>query len=178
MIPPLAHLGQVGVMLMSPAHRVSERIEVPRRHRNPVEIRTDKLNSGAARFSADHRQPRRRCLRDDHSPGLEAARQDERAVGRTWSAEQKAAIVAESIGGSESVSAVARQHGLTATQLLTWRRQMRGRSVMAKERLSFASVVVNSAAIEIEYGGATIRVPTGSDAATVRAVLQAVKAMA
>ena len=49
---------------------------------------------------------------------------------------------------------------------------------MAKERLSFASVVVNSAAIEIEYGGATIRVPPGSDVVTVRAVLQAVKAMA
>jgi transposase len=97
---------------------------------------------------------------------------------RTWSAEQKAAIVAESVGGSESVSAVARRHGLTPPQLFAWRRQARGQSVMAKERLSFASVVVNSAAIEIEYGGAVIRVPAGSDAATVRAVLQAVKAMA
>jgi transposase len=97
---------------------------------------------------------------------------------RTWSAEQKAAIVAESIGGSESVSAVARRHGLTPPQLFAWRRQVRGRSVMAKDRLSFASVVVNSAAIEIEYGGAVIRVPAGSDAVTVRAVLQAVKAMA
>jgi len=97
---------------------------------------------------------------------------------RTWSAEQKAAIVAESIGGSESVSAVARRHGLTPPQLFGWRRQARGRSVMAQERLSFASVVVGSAAIEIEYGGAVIRVPAGSDAATVRAVLQAVKALA
>jgi hypothetical protein len=49
---------------------------------------------------------------------------------------------------------------------------------MVKERLSFASVVVNSAAIEIEYGGATIPVPAGTDAVTARAVLQAVKAMA
>jgi|EndMetStandDraft_4_1072995.scaffolds.fasta_scaffold315781_2 transposase len=97
---------------------------------------------------------------------------------RTWSAAQKAAIVAESVGGSESVSAVARRHGLTPPQLFAWRRQAQGRSVMAKERLSFASVVVNSAAIEIEYGGAVIRVPAGSDAATVRAVLQAVKALA
>ena len=97
---------------------------------------------------------------------------------RTWSAAQKAAIVAESVGGSESVSAVARRHGLTPPQLFAWRRQARGQSVMAKEHLSFASVVVNSAAIEIEYGGAVIRVPAGSDAATVRAVLQAVKALA
>ncbi|WP_444778646.1 transposase [Reyranella sp.] len=76
------------------------------------------------------------------------------------------------------MSAVARRHGPTPTQLFAWRRQARGRSVMAKERLSFASVVVNSAVIEIEYGGAVIRVPAGSDAATVRAVLQAVKALA
>src|SRR5262245_34732501 len=75
---------------------------------------------------------------------------------RRWSAEQKAAIVAESMGGNESVSSVARRHGLTVPQLFAWRRQMRGRSVLAKERLSFASVVVGSAAIEIEYGEATI----------------------
>ncbi len=49
---------------------------------------------------------------------------------------------------------------------------------MAKEWLSFASVVVNSAVIESADGGAVIRVPAGSDAATVRAVLQAVKALA
>lgn len=95
---------------------------------------------------------------------------------RTWSAEQKAAILAESDEGS--VSAVARRHGLTPPQLFAWRRQARGRSMMAKDRLSFASVVVSSAAIEIEYVGATIRVPAGSDASTVRAVLQAVKAVA
>jgi transposase len=94
---------------------------------------------------------------------------------RTWSAEQKAAIVAESDGGS--VSAVARRHGLTPPQLFAWCRQARGKFVM-KERLSFASVVVSSAVIEIEYVGATIRVPAGSDASTVLAVLQAVKATA
>jgi len=96
---------------------------------------------------------------------------------RTWSAEQKAAIVAESLGGAESVSAVARRHGLTATQLFTWRRQARGGSVVAKEQLSFASVVVSAVPIEIEFGGATIRVAAGSDAATLQAVLQAIKAL-
>jgi transposase len=97
---------------------------------------------------------------------------------RSWSAEQKAEIVAESLAAGTSVSAVARRHGLTAQQLFTWRRQMRGQSVVGKERLSFASVVVSAVPIEIELGGATIRVPAGSDAATLRAVLQAVKAMA
>jgi transposase len=98
---------------------------------------------------------------------------------RSWSAEQKAAIVAESVASGTSVSAVARRHGLTAQQLFTWRRQMRGRSVVGKERLSFASVVVVSAVpIEIAFGGATIRVSAGSDAATLQAVLQALKAVA
>jgi transposase len=97
---------------------------------------------------------------------------------RSWSAEQKVEIVAESLAAGASVSAVARRHGLTAQQLFTWRRQMRGQSVVGKERLSFASVVVSAVPIEIELGGATIRVPAGSDAVTLRAVLQAVKAMA
>lgn len=97
---------------------------------------------------------------------------------RAWSAEQKAQIVAESLAGGESVSAVARRHGLTAQQLFTWRRQARSSSVVDKDRLSFASVVVAAAPIEIEFGGVTIRVPVGSDAATLRAVLQAIKAVA
>ena len=97
---------------------------------------------------------------------------------RTWSAEQKAQIVAESLAGRGSVSAVARRHGLTAQQLFTWRRQARGGSLTSDGRLSFASVVVSAAPIEIEFGGTTIRVAAGSDAATLRAVLQAIKAVA
>ena len=96
---------------------------------------------------------------------------------RSWSDDQKARIVAESLGGSESVSAVARRHGLTPQQLFTWRRQGHGGSVVRHGGMSFASVVVAPAAIEIEYGGATIRVSAGSDAATLRAVLQALKAV-
>jgi len=97
---------------------------------------------------------------------------------RTWSAEQKAAVVAESLAGAESVSAVARRHGLTPSQLFGWRRQAGSRSVVSQERLSFASVVVGVSPIEIAFGGATIRVSPGSDAATLRAVLQALKAVA
>lgn len=97
---------------------------------------------------------------------------------RSWSAEQKAQIIAESVAGRESVSAVARRHGLTAQQLFTWRRQARGLSVAGNDRLSFASVVVSPVPIEIEFGGARIRVSSGSDAATLQAVLQAIKAVA
>ena len=97
---------------------------------------------------------------------------------RSWSNEEKARIVGESLGVGESVSAVARRHGLTPQQLFAWRRQGHGRAVVRPGGMSFASVVVSPAAIEIEYGGATIRVSAGSDAATLQAVLQALKAVA
>jgi transposase len=44
---------------------------------------------------------------------------------RAWTAEQKAQIIAESCEGSETVSAVARRHGLTPQQLFGRRRQAR-----------------------------------------------------
>ena len=87
---------------------------------------------------------------------------------RSWSDDQKARIIAESRGGGESVSAVARRHGLTPQQLFAWRRQGQGGTVVGPGGLSFASVVVAPAAIEIEYGGARIRVSAGSDGATSR----------
>ncbi|WP_244493872.1 transposase [Aureimonas sp. AU4] len=44
---------------------------------------------------------------------------------REWSDEAKAAIVPESYSGVESVSALARRHGLGHSQLFTWRGQLR-----------------------------------------------------
>ena len=44
---------------------------------------------------------------------------------RSWSAEEKAAIVAESDAEDETVCGVARRHGLTSQQLFTWRRLAR-----------------------------------------------------
>ena len=49
--------------------------------------------------------------------------------------------------------------------------------VALADRLVFASVVVSPATIEIEYRGATIRVAAGSDEATLRSVLAAVRAV-
>ncbi|MDE4915129.1 transposase [Methylobacterium sp. 092160098-2] len=43
----------------------------------------------------------------------------------TWSDEEKAAIVAESDGPGTSISAVARRHRLSASQLFTWPRASR-----------------------------------------------------
>lgn len=96
---------------------------------------------------------------------------------RSWSAEQKERIVAETLSGEESVSAVARRHGLTPQQLFSWRRQAGIERMEASQEVGFASVVVAPGMIEIELGGMTIRVPSGIDASTVRAVLQAAKAV-
>jgi transposase len=44
---------------------------------------------------------------------------------RDWLPEVKVSIVAESYSGQESVSAVARRHGMIPSQLFTWRRELR-----------------------------------------------------
>jgi transposase len=111
---------------------------------------------------------------------------------RSWTAEGKLRIVAESYAAGETVSAVARRHGLTPQQLFGWRRAAgrpagtgRGEHVPA-----FAPVIVDgappcasvappsaSSVIEIVIGATTVRVPPGADVATLQAVLCAVKAM-
>jgi transposase len=114
---------------------------------------------------------------------------------RAWSAEQKARIIAESYGTDETVSAVARRHGLTPQQLFGWRRAA-GRLAEAgagESGSAFAPVIVEAArpcsdlsvaparpggspVIEIVIGAAIIRIPPGSDAATLQTVLRIVKA--
>ena len=43
---------------------------------------------------------------------------------RRWSEEEKRRIVMESMSGPRQVSATARRHGVSRSQLLTWRRMM------------------------------------------------------
>jgi transposase len=109
------------------------------------------------------------------------------------------AILAESYESGEKVSAVARRHGLTPQQLFGWRRdaqragvrrRMGGRA--GESNAAFAPVIVEAAqlgaeaplaparlsgppTIEIVIGSATIRIPLGTDAATLAMVLRAVK---
>jgi transposase len=110
---------------------------------------------------------------------------------RAWTAEQKARIIAESEEGGETVSAVARRHGLTPQQLFSWRRQglRRTRAAGDESRLTFAPVIVEAAAacpaagqpggalmVEIVLGAVTVRVPLGIDPVSLTAVLRAVRA--
>src|SRR5882757_2769432 len=109
---------------------------------------------------------------------------------RAWTAAQKLRIVAESYGAGETVSAVARRHGMTPQQLFGWRRA--AAPVTGEHRPALPPVIVEGApsrasvvpplagsgsAIEIVIGAATVRVPPGADVATLQAVLCAVKAM-
>jgi transposase len=111
---------------------------------------------------------------------------------RTWSAEQKARIVAESYTSGETVCAVARRYGLTPQQLFGWRRAARRRA--QESGVAFAPVLVGAPdalpqqpraaawcgppAIEIAIGAMTVHVPAGADLGTLPAVLGAVKALA
>ena len=110
---------------------------------------------------------------------------------RRWSSEQKARIVSETYETGETVSAVARRHGLTPQQLFGWRRNARpcvGKAA-CENRAVFAPVVMDAAQpcaavalasthpiIEIVINGATVRIPPGIDAATLQTVLCAVRA--
>ena len=118
---------------------------------------------------------------------------------REWSDERKAQIVAEIYEPGVTVCAVARRHGLTPQQLFTWRRLARKPLgvVPVEDVPMFAPAVLeppatldakdperarasrrrsHNGAIELEIGGAVVRIASGADAATIAAVIQAVKA--
>ncbi len=114
---------------------------------------------------------------------------------RAWSDEDRAAIVAESYAGFDSVSGVARRHGLVPSQLFTWRRlardaqaspQMFVRATLVDEVPSEMAPIMAqpqkvprrirpAGLIEVELGGIVVRIGQDADAATAVAVLQALK---
>jgi transposase len=140
----------------------------------------------------------------EHSAITEPVRRIEVFTGtgrrRTWSAEDKARIVAESVTSGESVCAVARRHGLLPQQLFGWRRQVRRptaantetaaalfvpavlegplpeRAVRRRSRNRNRRIDLTSGIIEVEIDGVTVRVSRGAEAKTVAAVLRALKA--
>jgi transposase len=100
---------------------------------------------------------------------------------RSWTVDEKAAIVAESFASSSSVSQVARRHGLTPSQLFTWRREARLQSSEA-DNPGFVPAVVDRPdavqrppVIELDLGGDSVWIWGGADAAIVTAVIGALK---
>lgn len=105
---------------------------------------------------------------------------------RRWSSDEKVAILAECERGGDTVSAVARRHGLTASQVFAWRRAARA-VVNAVERaggdaIGFAPVVVERSALtssdwllEITVGASLVRVRRELNARLLSAVLRTLK---
>jgi transposase len=141
----------------------------------------------------------------EHSAITEPVRRIEVFTGmgrrRTWSAEDKARIVTESVTSGDSVCAVARRHGLLPQQLFGWRRQARRpvggvstetaaalfvpavvegpppeRAVRRRSRNRHRRVDLTSGIIEVEIDGVTVRVGRGAETKTVAAVLRTLKA--
>jgi transposase len=67
----------------------------------------------------------------------------ETGARRRWTPEEKQRIVAESFGAPRIVSATARRHGLSNSQLFTWRRLAReGKLVVADDAAAFVPAVL------------------------------------
>src|SRR5437870_2607988 len=65
---------------------------------------------------------------------------------RSWAPAEKAAIIAESYGGGETVCGMARRHGLTPQQLFAWRRLARQSALGS--RTMFVPAVVEPIQLE------------------------------
>ncbi len=109
---------------------------------------------------------------------------------RGWSDTDKARIVAESADPQANISEVARRNGVSRGLLTVWRRQAReaspGASLFAQveikrsvagavDDVTHHSAAVERIEIEIEIADARVFVPPGTDAATVRTVVAALR---
>ncbi len=61
---------------------------------------------------------------------------------RRWTLEEKQRIVAESFSAPRVVSATARRHGLSTSQLFNWRRQARDGTLIAEDVPGFVPAVI------------------------------------
>lgn len=114
---------------------------------------------------------------------------------REWRDERRAAIIAESYAGTLSVCDVARRHGLTPSQLFTWRRNARRRGASSgdEQNVSFVRAVVadevdaatmgkageiaskSAPVLELEIGGSSVWVWREAEADLVTAVIRVLK---
>ena len=101
---------------------------------------------------------------------------------RKWSDDEKARIVAETLEPGAVVAEVARRWQVCAQQIFTWRRGMRGGP---SAPLGFVPVVAEAPTaaaptppIEVKLAGAVLRIPPGTDADLLTAVLRAIRASA
>lgn len=102
---------------------------------------------------------------------------------RSWSLEQKLAIVAEA-QHCDNLTALARRHDIRTSQLYTWRRELRyaleAQRGSTEAEPMFVPVVADSArrgdvAIEVEIDGAVVRISRTAKADLAAAVVQALR---
>jgi transposase len=105
----------------------------------------------------------------DHTTMSKVSRVEVISTGarRRWTLEEKRRIVSESHGGRREVSATARRHGLSGSQLFTWRRLARegrlGDEVAALVPVEIAAPAADSPATIEERGhDATAAFPRAS----------------
>ncbi len=106
---------------------------------------------------------------------------------RRWSEEQKAAIVAETLEPGAAVSEVAQRHGVSASQVFSWRKAARKQAAVpaaypalvpaAIEPRLGTPVRMGYGLIEVEIEGAKIRIPPDAAPKTVLAVLEGLSAL-
>lgn len=120
------------------------------------------------------------------------------AMGRRrWSVDDRARILEETLAPGAVVSVVARRHGLTPQQLFTWRRQARKSAETLpvfvpavivpeptaaappakppRQRASRAMSRRRVAVIAIDVAGVKVTIENGASAATIAAVIGALK---
>ncbi len=140
------------------------------------------------------------CDRHPHQHGAqgaegrsEAPRRIEVITGtdrrRRWTRVEKARITAESFGPGETVAGVARRHGMSLGLLYQWRRHARHET--PPTALGFVPILASLAEgsggggadpravgsrIEIELGGARVRLEGAVDGAALRCVIAALRA--
>jgi transposase len=130
--------------------------------------------------------------------GGEAAEDYRRRNRRSWSLDQKLAVLEDLARSGDPLAEVARRHGMNANHLLSWRKQSRagtlgrrrGRPPERGSALGFVQVDVTSATavavpatleaddrIEVELpGGAKVRFAASLDPGRLHAVLRTVRA--
>lgn len=106
---------------------------------------------------------------------------------RSWSLEQKLAIVAEA-EGCDNLTALARRHDIRTSQLYTWRRELRYAVEAARTARAAPMFVpllaeaegcpsrgLNDVSIEVEIDGAVARISRTAEVGVVTAVVRALR---
>jgi transposase len=115
---------------------------------------------------------------------------------RSWTAQEKAAIVAESFEDGVRACHVARRHGLTPQQLFTWRREARRKAGEEPNTPPFVPAIVEAPSapatpatqaesgtaaarapiIELDVDGSSVWIWRGAETTMVTAIIGALKA--